>query len=97
MGRRGWAVGMLGAMLLGRCGCNTMEGFPVHWPWTKQSMLAEKYEVPPPEDARYSNPPTYPKETMTPQLKVKETPGLDRATPGTGFNVGGRPSGPGGY
>lgn len=76
-------------ILLGAAGCSTIEGFPVHYPWTKTSMLSEKYDPPPPDDSRYSNPPTYPKEMMTPQLRVKDSSGgrPDRFTgapPGVG-------------
>jgi hypothetical protein len=82
-----WTIWL--GMALGAAGCSTIEGYPVRYPWTKTSMLSEKYEPPPEDDSRYSNPPTYPKETMIPQLKVKESTGArpDRfsgAPPGVG-------------
>ncbi len=56
--------------LLGAVGCSTVEGYPVRWPWTKDSMLAEKYDLPPEEDAKYVTTPNYTKETRPPQLKL---------------------------
>jgi hypothetical protein len=79
-----------GAMLLCCLGCKTIEGYPVRWPWQKPSMLIEKYNVPPMSDARYSEPPTYPKSTMTPVLK-REDPedarrnAVRRGMPGAGL------------
>ena len=86
-------------VVLGLAGCSTIEGYPVRWPWSKTSMLAEKYDLPPVDDARYSNPPTYPKETMTPVLQVKDSPNSPKRpfTGGPNVGVGVPPPGAGGY
>lgn len=83
-----WLI--LATMLLSSIGCKTIEGYPVRWPWQKPSMLAEKYNVPPMADARYSDPQSYPKSTMTPVLK-REDPeearrnAVRRGMPGAGM------------
>lgn len=107
LGRRvfrtcGMRVWLLLAALLPAVGCSTIEGYPVRWPWTKTSMLAEKYDLPAEDDTRYANPPSYPKETMTATLREKETkpgqaPSRFAGTTGMGPSVGGAGGAGGGY
>lgn len=74
--------------LVGLVGCSTIEGHPVRWPWSKTPMLAERYELPPETDPRFNNPPTYPKHTMVPQLKVEQENAARRGFSTSGMGAG---------
>ncbi|HMP60342.1 MAG TPA: hypothetical protein PKD86_13425 [Gemmatales bacterium] len=80
-------------MMLGCLGCQTIEGYPVRWPWKKPSMLVEKYNVPPMADARYTDPQTYPKSTITPVLKREDPEEQRRNAARRGMPGGGAAAG----
>ncbi len=70
-------------------GCNSIEGYPVRWPWSTESMLAEKYVEPPSNDSRYTDPMSFPKHTMVPKIKEEESlPGRPSSRP-SGTRLGG--------
>jgi hypothetical protein len=95
MRRKPIGICWLGAVLFGLLGCQ-------HPPqWLRKSdvppkpPLHEEYVLPPTDDARFSSPPSYPKETLdTGQLKKDSSkPGDLSRTPGrfgaTGPGMGG--------
>ena len=73
----------LGAALLGLAGCTTPQP-------NIKPPLKEEYTIPPSDDPRFSQPPTFPKDTLNQPLK-KEGPG-----PNSGFKGPGPRGGMGG-
>jgi hypothetical protein len=83
MRRTRTATRWLTAALLGLAGCNTPEP-------NIKPPLREEYTIPPTDDPRFSQPPTFPKETLNQPIN-KELPG----GPNAGFKGPG-PRGSGG-
>jgi hypothetical protein len=77
----------LGIALLGLAGC--------HGPDQLKPPLHEEYVLPPAADARYSSPPTYPKEVLDADQFKKEKPKKDDPTQGANHFGAGGPGGPG--
>ena len=88
---RGTRVGMgvLGAALLALAGCQTPNT-------TIKPTLHEEYTLPPSDDARFSSPPTFPKEVMDNQFKKQPSKMGDQMSgPPSRFGAGA--PGMGGY
>ncbi len=83
--------------LLALTGCNSIEGYPVRWPWSPNSMLTEKYVTPPDSDPRYSGPMSFPKNTMVPKIKEEEALGGRPSNRPSGPRMGGPMGALGGY
>ncbi len=68
MGRAG--VGTLfGLLLVLAAGCKSAGWYDWQWPWQKRITAGHEYNIPPYEDARFAQPPQFPKNTVTPGLK----------------------------
>ena len=81
-------VGLLVAVLFGLCGCVTTGN------QIKPPKLPEQYNSPPADDARYTNPPKYPKETLArPLLKKDNGMGAGPGAAGMGMPGGGASAG----
>jgi hypothetical protein len=89
--RKAWrCMGWFVAVLLGLSGCQSSEP-------NLKPILAEDYTVPPEEDARFSEPPAFPKETLNSgSLKKPPTAGMPSGAPKTPSRFGAGP-GMGGY
>lgn len=91
MARIGLGLGLLGSALLSITGCQHNSIRP---------PVREVYSIPPADDARFSSPPTYPKETLDTARMKKETPklgDLDRSIGTQGTGMRGAGGGAGGY
>lgn len=94
---RGCALLLLWPMM----GCMSSPGH-WHWPWEPTTTAkAEEYQVPPMEDARYSDPQNLPKSVMKPALPPKDESTAKRGMPSMGGGMGGMGGaggmGPGAY
>jgi hypothetical protein len=86
--RWAWLLALAG---VSSAGCSASEWQQIQWPWQRQSVLKERYDVPPMDDARYSDPATFPKSTMTPTLRSPDDVNGRRPTMvGPGGAGGGR-------
>jgi len=79
----------LGAALLALAGCNTPQP-------NIKPPLKEEYTLPPSDDARFSQPPTFPKETLN-QMPKKDSPGPNSGFKGPGPKGGMAGGGMSGY
>lgn len=79
-----WSTRGLTALLLGLAGCQTPET-------NLKPPLQEEYRLPPTEDARFSQPVKYPRETLNNFPIKKDTSGGNNGPPGSGG--AGRPGG----
>jgi hypothetical protein len=61
------AIGMV--LLVLSAGCQSAAWYEWQWPWQKTVAAGHEYTVPPHEDARFSQPPQFPKHTVTPSIK----------------------------
>jgi hypothetical protein len=88
--RRTW-VGLivLATAMLSLLGCWTTDT-PL-----KPAALPEEVRLPPRDDPRFSQPPSYPEKTLNQGLIAKDRKKEDKEDPGANFHSGGR-GGPGG-
>ncbi len=61
-----WRCGLAVIGLLPWAGCATTAVSDWRMPWDNQ--VVEEYRLPPPDDPRYSQTPTYPKQALVPRL-----------------------------
>jgi hypothetical protein len=85
MRRVRFSMRWLGAALLALAGCQTTDT-------NLKPKVPEEYTVPPADDARFSSPPAFPKETLDSGMLKKDKeqgkPGDQFRQPGSGFGVG---------
>lgn len=89
--RRTWIKAIaLTAILLSLLGCWTTDT-PL-----KPAPLPEEVRLPPRDDPRFAQPPTFPDKTLNQGLLIKDRKREDKEEPGANFRSPGR-GGPGGY
>jgi hypothetical protein len=85
-----FGIGLLSATLLSLAGCQTPNT-------TIKPTLHEEYTLPPADDARFSSPPTFPKETLDINQFKKPPSKLGEQFQGPGGRFGAGQGGAGGY